>query len=263
MTSLTYAQAVKIATGLINKQTKPATLLSDLVKKTGRQPTFLIMRHGDPANWRAAPSQRKKRAASAILPKLTPWGKEPLEGPFALRHLKTGRTVTAKTVKELAKKAKIPSDNTSIVNLDHVCAGRHHSAHGWYRKEVLDAKVTLKDQFGNEYPTLSVRDLSLKHGISPSTAINLSTGRRAFFKGLTLASTPIHSVLRPRNWRFTEVAVKRDGATIKAKSIPALADKLGVSPSDLYQMAYGFKTREDMEFINIEIEKKAILPSLA
>lgn len=258
MTDLTYTQALAIANDLSTKTTKPALMLNEIVKRTGRAATFVIMRCGDPANWRKLPT-----ALSPSRGRKTVFGKVQIEGPFTLRHLETGRTVTGNTSRELAHKMGLEDTLNSQNQVNHVLQNQHHSAHGWYLAPTLDAKVELKDQYGNEYEPMTVRELSIKRGLTPQSILALATGKKPFFKGLALKSTDIQSDLRPRNWRFVSLKARHGSRNVRAKSVPEMATKLGVSPADLYQMIYGFKTRPDIELTDIQIERKTALPVLA
>ncbi len=258
MSILTYAQALAIANDLSAKTTKPALMLNELVKRTKRAATFIIMRCGDPANWRKPPQH-----LSPSRGRKTVFGKTQIEGPFTFRHLETGRTVTGNTSRELATKIGLEDTINSQNRVNHVLHEQHHSVDGWYLAPTLDAKVELKDQYGNQYDPMTVRELSLKRGLTPQSILALATGAKPFFKGLALKSTEIQSDLRPRNWRFVSLRARHGSRNVRAKSVPELATKLGVAPADLYQMIYGFKTRPDIELTDIQIERKTALPVVA
>ncbi len=259
--SLTYPQALIIANALSTKTTKPATLLNQMIERTGRAATFVIMRYGDPANWRELPTIKRGRPAKTDM---TAFGRRKVSGPFAIRHLKTGQLVTADTIRDLAVKAGLEDTLANQRGLGHVVTGRHHSLYDWYLAPVLDQTVELKDPYGNEYKPMTVRELALSRGVSPGSSLSLISGKKRFLgNGLCLKSTTIESVLRPRNWRFSLLTAKVGRRTVKAASIPKLADKLGVSPCTLYPLAYGFKERSDIQLTDIQIERKSVLPELA
>lgn len=255
MTSLTYLQAKTIAAELAGKTTKAAQFLAQMVKDKGRYSTFWIMRHGDPRAWNELPNGPGRGALPA---------QKVIKRMMSLTNVETGAVAKANTVRGLIDKMGAEYTHGLHVTVNHVINGRRNMVNGWGLTPLLKTKLSLKDPYGNEYPAITIRDLIKNHGVGMSSALSLMTGKKTFLSnGLTLASTPIDSSLRPRNWRFKEIAVKRGAATVRAKSVPALAAKLGIAPTDLYQMAYGFKTRPDMEIVDVEIERKALLPTLA
>ena len=66
---MTYPQAQDLARQLSNLDTPPAKMLKTLCAQTGRLPTFIIMRYGDPTTWNRVPATYDKRRAKRERPK--------------------------------------------------------------------------------------------------------------------------------------------------------------------------------------------------
>ena len=66
---MTYPQAQDLARQLATLETEPAKMLKTMCAQTGCQPTFIIMRYGDPHTWGEIPTKMDGRASKISRPK--------------------------------------------------------------------------------------------------------------------------------------------------------------------------------------------------
>lgn len=261
--SLSYSAALSIAKSLIASPDSTATqLLKATCAHYDVTPTFAIMRAGSPLDWTEIPriSKRGRPSKEMMRARFTEYGKARLEGPFTLRHIETGATVTALTVRDLVTAIGMEDTLQSQVHINGVISGRRSAALGWHLASTLDRTISLQDVYGNQYPTMTVEQYAKRFGRSVGSALRLLDGRKRFERGVALASTSIAAVTKPRAQSITSISATRDGVTITARSIPKLARRLNMDQQAVRRMAYGFKgATNGFTISNATVHNKAVL----
>lgn len=249
---MTYSNALDIARALANANTKAAKLLRAMTKKTGRVPTFIIMRYGDPRKWRDLPRIRDHR-----------------ELRYRSKYTKTrlchlvnldGREIRADSIADFCDKAGLPKVNR--FHITPILNGERMSLKGWYLPETLARKVELRDIYGN-VTTEVVRDLITTNRMKSATIRRLLEGanKSALDSRVMLADTPVNAPIAPRALRITKVKLIDGKRVYTGQSIPEVARKAGITnlPA-LYSIAYGFRDHfKGMMIKEIEVERKSVL----
>lgn len=283
---MTYSNAFNIASKLSNANTPAAVLLRIKMKETGRRATFLIMRYGDPRQWRRAPKpvdervQRSQLTAKRMTKiavkkpikmdfvrkgkrlrftrKTKDWRRIVKTRPCVLEHAMTGRVVKAPSIVAFCAKARLKH---SKYHITPILDGERVTHKGWYRPDFLDGKLALKDIYGNAYQ-MTVREW-IRRGQSGVQAYRLLSGKTRSEVGsrIMLASTEVTSPLRPRDCHTVQVKLTDGKRVFTGTSIHGAAQAAGHSQAGaLYQVAYGFRDEaRGLRVKSVKMAKKRVL----
>jgi hypothetical protein len=249
---MTYNQALDISRSL-RPGTRAAKLLDMMCEQTGRARTFIIMRYGDPHNWRNLPKPKDSREYRYR-------SKYTRLRPCHLVHIE-GRSIRAKSIAEFCDKAGLKETHNRL-HVSPVLNGERTSFKGWYRPEFLARKVELRDVYGN-VTTHAVRDLIRNNRMKVTTIRRLLDGSKksGLDSRIMLADTPVNAIMSPRPVRITKVKLTDGRKVYTGTSIPDAARKAGITNlAGLYSIAYGF--RDDlngMTIKDIELERRQVL----
>lgn len=281
---MTYSIALDIARRLADADTVPAKLLREKCRLTGRQPTFIIMRYGDPRTWRVAPKTRDGRltranhvnrskvrairrkslkSASRIRDTRRPkdWRHTVNTRPVRLQHLETGRVITAKSIAAFVRRHLPETWEEARYHITPVLDGQRSSHKGWFLPETLAHRVSLRDVYGNT-TSLTIREAFKKHGLSARGLVCLLSGKtRATFGGrLILAENATKAFVQPKATKVTRVQLTDGRRTVTAPSLNQAALKAGISVPGVYQAAYGLRAEIDgFRIADVTVEQKRVL----
>lgn len=262
---MTYSEALDIARKLANSTTKAAERLRAKCAESGRQPTFVIMRYGDPRGWvgrlpKKLDARTRELPAKPVGTRVSKdWRWTVRHRPVTLQHAETGQIVNCPSIVAFCAE-HVPNASTSDrYHVTPVLDGDRPSFKGWYLPETLAQVVKLRDIYGN-VTSHTVRELLTTHGLPSTTVFHLLSGRKRSVNNLMLAETPVGTDLRPKQTKITEVTLIKGRRVVKGSSLPDAARKAGLATAGLYSAAYGFKESvSGFKVAEVKTERKRII----
>lgn len=249
---MTYPEALDIARSLTTANTNAARLLRKQCRLSKRQPTFVIMRYGDPRQWRGLPKASDPRSRKrTIKAPAKVWGQRPTKDwrkivngrAVRLQHIDSATPVEYATIVEFC--ARHLPGKSDPYHVTPVLNGERPSFKGWYLPETLVREVQMRDVYGN-LVSFKVRDAK-QYGLTPRTVCSMLRGKRDGAKQgrIALADTVPARGLLPISKRpkITSVTLVKGKRVVTASSLPKVAIKAGIQTSiaSVYAMAYGLR----------------------
>lgn len=172
-----------------------------------------------------------------------------------LKNIYSGKTIEANSICSFCKEAKLYKN--AIYHISPVLNGQRLHYKNWYRADVLDRIIELKDIYGNLYQKMTIQKILRRKILTPNQVNSLINNKKKVAGKIALASTVLNDIISPRNWKITKFEFIKDHKIIEGSTITEISDKLGCSASNLYPLIYGFKNKiGNIELFRLKIERK-------
>lgn len=159
---------------------------------------------------------------------------------ITLRHIKTGRVVSAPSVTAFARQMRWGPNGGQ--HFDNVLKGHRLHHRGWGMRSVLNKKLALKDVFGNRYKA-TIAEIVARLGAPSANRLR----RYGAVGKLVLDSHDFTHVLTPKTYRVESYVFRAGddrGRGNPLVSLTRLAEapiKLGISMQQAFQLVHGYR----------------------
>jgi len=170
------------------------------------------------------------------------------------KNIKSGKVVRANSLHEFAFKVGLNNDN-AVQHMSDISCNRRLAYKNWWRKDILQKKLNLKDCYNVEY-NYSVEDLVKRFKISSCGINRLLKG--GFIKGLFAAKFK-HKFLQSQSYIINKYRFQYGKQSIVGKTLDEVSKKVGHSIGYLSQIVHGKAYSNKLKFNSVDLTPKSIL----